>query len=67
MFIEITEKSENIKVLIPLSKICSISLCNDLTACIEVGIDAKGVSTVILTNELYMEVKKKIQQIAEIV
>lgn len=65
-FIEVIEKTDKTKVILPLSKILSISQCRDLTAFIETGVDAKGVSTGLFTSELFVEIKKKIQAITEI-
>lgn len=66
-FIEVIEKTGNTRVILPLSKILSISQCRDLTAFIETGVDAKGMSTGLFTTELFVEIKKKIQQVVEIV
>lgn len=65
-FIEVTEKDGNIIVTLPLRKILSISKNKDLTAFIETGIDENGVSTGIFTKELYVEIKKKLAKISQI-
>ena len=65
-FIELTEKDGNIVVILPIKKILSISKNKDLTAFIETGIDENGISTGIFTKELYVEVKKKLAKLSQI-
>lgn len=65
-FIEVIEKNGNIKVMLPISKIWSISQCKDLTAFIETGLDEKGISTGVFTKELYIEIKKKLEKFIKI-
>lgn len=61
-FIEIHEKDTNVKMLVPVDKILSVTQCpNTLTAFIETlntGKDCYG----IYTTELYVEVKAKLKQ-----
>lgn len=66
-YIEVTEKYEHVKVIVPLSIIMSISQQKDLTAFIETGYDAKGVSTGVFTCDLYVEVKNKLMQLRQVV
>ena len=64
-FIECHEKETNIKVLIPLDKILSISQSHeDLTAFIETHIDIDGNGVGFYTKELYAEIKLQIKNIA---
>ena len=64
-FIECHEKETNIKVLVPLDKIITISQSHeDLTAFIETHIDNDGNSVGFYTKELYAEIKLQILKIA---
>lgn len=67
MFIEVTAKDGKTNVLISVASILSISKCSDSTACIEVCVDAKGVSTCILAEELFVDIKGKLQKLSQIV
>ena len=57
--LQVTIKNGNIKVMIPLSKVCSILECDDGTAFIETGFDAKrGESAGVFTQETYESIKR---------
>ena len=60
-FLEVTEKQDNIKVILPLSEIRSITQCNDLSAFIETGLDSKGNSTGFYTKELFAKIKLQLK------
>lgn len=64
-FIEVHEKETNIKVLIPLDKIITISQSHeDLTAFIETAVDVDGNGVGFYTKELYAEIKLQLAKIA---
>ena len=64
-FIEVHEKETNIRVLVPLDKILSISQSpRDLTAFIETSIDENNDGVGFYTKELYVEILRQIKKIA---
>ncbi|MBQ9785849.1 MAG: hypothetical protein IJW25_00080 [Clostridia bacterium] len=64
-FIECHEKETGIKVLIPLSRIITISQSHeDLTAFIETAIDVDGNGVGFYTKELYAEIVIQLRKIA---
>ena len=61
-FIECHEKETNTRVLIPLDKIITLSQSHeDLTAFVELHIDADGNSVGFYTKELYVEIVAQIR------
>lgn len=64
-FIECHEKETNIKVLVPLDKIITISQSHqDLTAFIETAVDVDGNGVGFYTKELYVEIVMQLRKIA---
>lgn len=64
-FIEVHEKETNVKVLVPLDKIMTISQSHeDLTAFIETSYDVDGNGVGFYTKELYAEIVLKLRMIA---
>ena len=59
-FIQVTEASGNIKVLLPTSKIFSISEHKNGGCFIETGVDHKGESLGMFTVESYDEILQKL-------
>ena len=63
-FIECREKETNIKILVPLDKILTISQSpDDLTAFIETHIDENGDGVGFYTKELYVEILQQLRKI----
>ena len=64
-YIIVHEKETNIKVLVPLDKILTISqLHEDLTAFVETSIDVDGNGVGFQTKELFAEIVIQIKNIA---
>ena len=64
-YIIVHEKETNIKVLVPLDKILTISqLHEDLTAFVETSIDVDGNGVGFQTKELFAEIVLQIKNIA---
>lgn len=63
-FIQVTEKEKNLRVLIPVDKILSITQSRDLTAIIDTHTDKNGDVYAIYTKELYLEIVKQIRELA---
>lgn len=65
-FIECTEKETNVKVLIPLNSVMSISQSPDGTAFIETHIDDDGNGIGFYTKETYDEIMARLVAINEV-
>jgi len=64
-YIIVHEKETNIKVLVPLDKILTISqIHEDLTAFVETSIDVDGNGVGFQTKELFAEIVLQIKNIA---
>ena len=61
--IELTERDDTFKVLMPVKNIKSIVSNDDGTAFIETGIDKKGESTGFFTKESYADIKRTIAKL----
>lgn len=61
--IELTERDNTFKVLIPVKNIKSIVSNDDGSAFVETGIDKKGESTGFYTKESYAEIKRTIAKL----
>ena len=61
--IELSERDNTFKVLIPVKNIKSIVSNDDGSAFVETGIDKKGESTGFYTKESYAEIKRTIAKL----
>ena len=61
--IELTERDNTFKVLMPVKNIKSIVSNDDGTAFIETGVDKKGESTGFFTKETYVDIKRAIAKL----
>lgn len=61
--IELTERDDTFKVLMPVKNIKSIVSNDDGTAFVETGLDKKGESTGFYTKESYADIKRVIAKL----
>ncbi|MBQ4558150.1 MAG: hypothetical protein IJA61_02095 [Clostridia bacterium] len=61
--IELTERDNTFKVLMPVKNIKSIVSNDDGTAFIETGVDKKGESTGFYTKETFEDIKRTIAKL----
>lgn len=61
--IELTERDDTFKVLMPVRNIKSIVSNDDGSAFIETGLDKKGESTGFYTKETYEDIKRAIAKL----
>lgn len=61
-FIEVTDYDGGMNVLVPIGKITGIVCDGDGSVFIEMGTDNGGISSGILVNESYDEIKNKLKE-----